>query len=85
MKANSPDDHNKFYWRRCIGGWGQGDRIQSGKTLPLIRVKMFSKKHFFFWKSVWNKEKHVGMIAEGEYKPKEYIYNAEKKIKESVG
>ena len=45
---------------------------------------MFSKKFFFFWKSVWNKEKHVGMIAEGEYKPKEYIYNAEKKIKESV-
>ena len=45
---------------------------------------VFQKNFFFFWKSVWNKEKHVGMIAEGEYKPEEYIYNAEKKIKESV-
>lgn len=46
--------------------------------------KCLPKNIFFFLKSVWNKEKHVGMIAEGEYKPKEYIYNAEKKIKESA-
>ena len=37
---------------------------------------VFQKRLFsFFLKNVWNKEKHFGVIAEGEYKLKEHTDN----------
>ena len=41
---------------------------------------VFQKRLFsFFLKNVWNKEKHVGVISEGEYKLREHTDNAEER------
>ena len=45
-----------------------------------ILENVFQKRLFsFFLKNVWNKEKHVGVISEGEYKLREHTDNAEER------
>ena len=45
-----------------------------------ILENVFQKRLFsFFLKNVWNKEKHVGVISEGEYKLRENIDNVEER------
>ena len=70
---------NPFFWKKRRFFWKHF----------LVNPFFWKKEKRFFWKTfsskstflknVWNKEKHVAVIAEGEYKLREHTDNAEER------